>query len=107
IWRAREQHRRTARVFRDEDHGVELHTVAHRDHDLAAVVVERRAHRAELGRRFAREWILCRGYASTQKEKSRKSQSHWVGDEMSCCSRGGSTAQEQRRDEEQRYAPRS
>ena len=48
---------------------MQLDAVAHRDHHLAAVVVERRAHRRELGRRLARQRrILRRGEPSAQKD---------------------------------------
>ena len=57
---AREQNRRVRGAVRHEDHGVQLRSVAHRDHHVAAHVVKAESARLYRGRRFADERIGAR-----------------------------------------------
>src|SRR6185295_20085187 len=61
VGRAREQDGRPVRALRDQDHRVQLHAVAHRDHDFAPVVVEAFGRGPERGRRLARIARVLRG----------------------------------------------
>ena len=73
VGRARHEHRGAPRAFGHEDDGVQFDTVAHRDHHLAAVVVEGRPQRRELGRRLARQRrILCGDLKRAEQEKERR-----------------------------------
>ncbi len=59
VGRPRQEDRRPLGAFRDEDHRVQLHPVAHGDHHVPPDVVEAVGHRHELGRGLAGEsWIL-------------------------------------------------
>jgi hypothetical protein len=54
VWRALEQHRQAVRALRDQQHGVQLHAVAHRDHHLALDVVEVALRLLPVGRNVRR-----------------------------------------------------
>ena len=53
VGRARQQDWRVLRALRHQDDGVQLHSVAHGDHDVAADVVEAIGNGRELSRRLA------------------------------------------------------
>ena len=60
VRRARQQDRRAPGALRHQDDGVQLHAVAHRNHDVALHVVEGVGHRLERRRRLARQAGILR-----------------------------------------------
>src|SRR6185437_12505941 len=53
VGRAGQQNRRVLRALRHENDNMQLHPVAHRDHRIAALVIEARRARLEMRRRLA------------------------------------------------------
>ena len=74
VGRARQQDGRSLRSLRDQDDGVQLDAVPHRNHHVAPDVVEARVGRLKRRRRFARQGRsrlrrLCQGRADEQQQR--------------------------------------
>src|SRR5205823_5382175 len=69
VRRTRQQDRRAARALRHEDHRVQLHAVAHRDHHVAPRVVVLVGRPREMLRRFARKLRLLPRDAEDRKKR--------------------------------------